>query len=274
MIRVWHKRFSTFAGALALVLATACGGSASTGSHVALKSQKAISFTHNQGVARVSGGWILSGTDKPLVGTDNLMHMTDDGRTVRAVMAAIPPQLRAKHYDHIGDIDVVGHTVYAPLEQPDYTKAVQVTALYDARTLLFRSSVTLRQHENSFVTVDPATMVAYSMDHFDGNSLLRYDVAHGWRPLAPLVLSQNLVHTQGADVARGAIWMSTSDPQNHLYRIDIATGHVDVLGTHGHPGGEGEGIDATPVGDANLHTLILDPNQRHVWFEHFAVVAN
>src|SRR3954469_13495880 len=274
MLRALHKRFGALVGALALVLAAACGGSASTGFHVALKSQQAISFAHNQGVARVSGGGILSGTDKPLIATDNLVRMTDDGKTTRVLTAAIPPQLRAKHYDHIGDIDVVGNTVYAPLEQPDYTKAVQVTALYDARTLLFRSSVTLHQHENSFVTIDPATMVAYSMDHFDGNTLLRYDVAHGWRPLSPLVLSQKLFHTQGADVARGAIWMSTSDPQNHLYRIDLATGHVDLIGTHGHPGGEGEGIDATPVGNANLHTLILDANQRHVWFEHFAVVTN
>jgi hypothetical protein len=87
-------------------------------------------------------------------------------------------------------------------------------------------------------------------------------------------MSATLHHTQGADAARGVVWMSTSDPQNHIYRIDIATGHVELIGTHGHPGGEGEGIDATPVGNASLHTLILDANQRHVWFEHFAVVPN
>jgi hypothetical protein len=260
------------AGACALVVALAGGSSASTSYHLVLKSQRAIAFTHNQGVARVPDGWILTGTDKPLVGTDNIVRKRDDGTTVRAVTGAIPPQLRAQGYDHIGDIDVVGHIIYAPLEQPHYGMGVQVTAMYDARTLLFLGSVQLHQHQNSFVTIDPATMTAYTMDGFDGDSLLRYDVRHGWTPLAPLVMSKTLYHTQGADIARGAIWLSTSDAQNRIYRIDLQTGHVDLLGTHGHPGGEGEGIDATALPSGDLHTLILDPNQRHVWFEHFAVL--
>ncbi len=259
---------------VAAVLVAACSGSAATAPHLKLTSEKAISFLHNQGVARIpGGGWILSGTDKPLQETDNLMRLDDNLHVTLRHMAAIPPQLRAQHYDHIGDIDIVGTTIVAPLEQSDYTKGVQVTAFYDLRTLRFRGAVTLPQHENSFVTVDPVTKIAYSMDHFDGNTLLRYDTANNWKPLPALVMSQTLHHTQGADVVGGFVWISTSDPQNHIYRVALATGQVDLLGTHGHPGGEGEGIDATLLASGQLHTLILDPSKRHIWFENFAVVS-
>lgn len=241
--------------------------------HVVLRSEQRTTFTHNQGVARVPGGWILSGTDMPIPATDNLVR-TDEALKILAVNApAIPPQWRARGYNHIGDIDVVGNTLYAPLEQPKFGKGVQVTAMYDATTLLFRRAVVLPQHENSFVAVDPATMTAYSMNHFDGNSLMRYDVRAGWKQLTPLHMSETLHHAQGADTARGSIWISTSDPANHLYRVNLKTGKVDHIGTHGHAGGEGEGIDAAALPSGDLHALILAPNQRHVWFEHFTVVG-
>ncbi len=134
--------------------------------------------------------------------------------------------------------------------------------------------MTLPQHENSFVTIDPATMTAFSMDHFDGDALLRYDVAHGWARLAPLRLDALLHHTQGADVASGVVWISTSDPHNDVYRVDVASGHVRLVGTLGHPGGEGEGIDATPVGAAALHALCVDVKIVPVWFEALAAAPS
>jgi hypothetical protein len=76
------------------------------------------------------------------------------------------------------------------------------------------------------VTIDPKTMTAYSMDEFDGNSLLRYDVADAWKPLPPLHMSELLHQTQGADVYRGAIWISTDDAQKGVYRVDMHTGAV------------------------------------------------
>jgi hypothetical protein len=265
------RRPAVLVVAVALVV-VASASWAAPGAQVVLRSQQRTSFTHNQGVARVAGGWILSGTDKPLLGTDNLVR-TDDALNILAVnVPAIPPQWRSRGYDHIGDIDVVGNTIYAPLEQPTYSKGTQVTARYDARTLLFLGAVVVPQHENSFVAVDPVTMTAYSMDHFDGANLMRYDVRAGWKLLPPLHMSETLHHTQGADTARGAIWISTSDPANHLYRVNLRTGKVDHIGTHAHPGGEGEGIDAAALPSGDLHALILDADQRHVWFEHFVVV--
>jgi len=224
--------------------------------------QQRLPPLYAQGVARVPGGWIFSGT--------NSLWRTDDGlREVTHVGPAIPPAWKAKGYDHVGDIDVVGEYVYAPLEQPDYTKGYQATARFDRKTLRFVDAVTLPQHQNSFVTVDPATMTAYTMDEFDGNSLLRYDVRHGWRRLAPLVMSETLHHTQGADVYAGAIWISTDDAQKGVYRVDLHDGTVTQVARLGHAGGEGEGIDATALPSGFLHVLCVDPKLVPVWFEHF-----
>jgi hypothetical protein len=229
---------------------------------VTLASQQKLSPLWAQGVARVPGGWIFSGTNS-LWKTDEIL------KDVLHVGPAIPEAWKAKGFNHIGDIDVVGNYIYAPFEQPDYAKGHQATARYDRNTLRFVDAVMLPQHENSFVTIDPATMTAYSMDHFDGDALLRYDVVHDWRPLPPLRLSKLLHRTQGADVYGGAIWISTDDAQHGVYRVDMSTGATTRVARLGHPGGEGEGIDATALPSGFLHALCVDAKLVPVWFEHF-----
>jgi hypothetical protein len=108
------------------------------------------------------------------------------------------------------------------------------------------------------VTVDPTTGVAYSMDRFGGDALLRYDVGDGWRPQAPLKLSTLIDRVQGADIRDGAVWLSTDDATDGVYRVDLATGKVAALGSIGHVDGEGEGIDASPSSKGDLHVLSID----------------
>jgi len=72
---------------------------------------------------------------------------------------------------------------------------------------------------------------------------------------AMLAMSRFVDKVQGADIARGAVWLSTSDPTNELFRVDLETGEVVDLGSAGHLGGEGEGIDATKLPSGALHTL-------------------
>ena len=227
--------------------------------------QQKVSLLYDQGVARIPGGWIFSGT--------NWLYKTDDDlHEVMHLSPAIPDAWKAKGFDHIGDIDVVGKYIYAPFEEPDYSKGHQATARYDVATLKFVDAVMLPQHQNSFVTIDPATMTAYTADQFDGNSLLRYDVAQSWKPLPPLRMSEVLHHTQGADVYNGAIWISTDDARKGVYRVDMGTGEVTPVARLGHPGGEGEGIDATALPSGFLHVLCVAPTPKvapPVWFEHF-----
>jgi hypothetical protein len=254
--------------ALVVLLAT------STPAAFSERSEQSLPLAFNQGIARVEGGWILSGTNSPLPGTDVIERVDDDLNVVTALPLAIPVDLRTKGYNHVGDIDVVGNVIYAPYEQPSYDLVHQVTARYDATTLAFIDSVELAQHENSFVTVDEATMTAFSMDHFDGDTLQRYDVNAGWAALPPLQLTMTLHHTQGADIADGAVWIATSDDHNGVYRVDIATGETTSVGTLGHQGAEGEGIDATALPSGAFHALVNDVSAATVHLGHYDLVSD
>jgi hypothetical protein len=245
----------TAAGGTSTSIAAPAGPLTKTG-------QERLPPLYAQGVARIPNGWIFSGTNSLWKTGDDLHEITHTG-------PSIPEGLKAKGFDHIGDIDVVGRFIYAPLEQPDYSKGHQMTARFDRDTLRYVDAVTVPQHENSFVTVDPVTMTAYSMDHFDGDALTRYDVAHGWRRLPPLKLDRLLHHTQGADLYGGAIWIATDDAQHGVYRVDLGSGAVTQVARMGHAGGEGEGIDATARSSGFLHVLCVDPKLVPVWFEHF-----
>src|SRR5262249_5845373 len=183
----------------------------------------------------------------------------------------IPLDWKRKGFNHLGDPDVAGKFLYAPLEQPTYDRGDQAMARYNAKSLELVDIVPVAQHEASFVTVDPKTMIAYSMDHFGGDALLRYDVRKHWAPLPPLAMSQFVDKVQGADVADGAVWLSTSDDTNELFRVDLKTGRVDDLGSAGHVPGEGEGIDATKMKSGLLHVMTVDPQLTPVWFGHFRV---
>jgi hypothetical protein len=257
------------AAAIVVALSIATAAQAAT-ADARLRSKQQIPVFYNQGIARLRHGWILTGTLSPIPDTDVIARTNERFDVVVENKPAIPQPWRGQGYNHIGDIDVVGNVVYAPFEQPDYSLGHQVTARFDARTLQYLGAVEVAQHENSFVAVDPETKIAYSMDHFDGDELLRYDTAHGFKARAPLKLSMTLQHTQGASVGSGAVWISTSDASDDIYRVDITTGHVDLVGRIDDPPGEGEGIDATRLPSGALHALVLDTDQTKVWDEHFS----
>ncbi len=167
-----YRAFLAFLALVALAVGQlpSAAGAASAPPELTLRSKQESPILYNQGIARVTNGWILSGTLSPIPNTDVLVRTDEQFNVVARRGPAIPDHWRAQGYVHIGDIDVVGNIVYAPFEQPDYTTGSQVTARYDARTLRFIDAVVLAQHENSFVTVNPTTRVAYSMDHFDGDT--------------------------------------------------------------------------------------------------------
>lgn len=264
------ERRRALAAALIAVGLVAGASGAAAAAQAQLISKQEIPVFYNQGIARIREGWILSGTLSPIPNTDVIVRTDENFNIVQRNEAAIPSEWRTRGYVHIGDIDVIGNVIYAPFEQPDFSLGHQVTARYDARTLQFLDAVELAQHENSFVAVDKATRTAYSMDHFDGDALLRYDVAHAWKPRKPLKLSMLLEHTQGAAIADGAIWISTSDAHNDIYRVDMKTGHVDLVAQIVDPPGEGEGIAVAKLPSGTLHATVLDPDQTKVWVEHFS----
>ncbi len=250
-------------GALLVPAAAAAVVDRGGGTDAVLTSEERVDPVYGQGIARVDGGWIMSGR--------STLGRLDDAlvETLR-VGSVIPPDWVARGFDHVGDPDVYAGFLYAPLEQPDYERGEQATARYDPVTLAFVDATTVPQHENSFVTVD-GDGVAYSMDRFGGDALVRYDVDAGWKPLDPIRLSRTVERVQGGDVVGGIAWLSTDDDDNGIYRVDLASGKVDQVGSAGHLDGEGEGIDATELTSGTIHTLTVDAAITPVWLGHFEV---
>jgi hypothetical protein len=254
------RRFVPLVLLCAIVLAAAVDAPTAT-----MRRERRVDNSYRQGLARFGGGWVFSGT--------NGLWRTDDDLHVEAANTSpIPDELRARGYNHIGDVDVAGAYLYVPLEQPDHERNEQVTARFDAKTLAFVDAATLAQHENSFVAVDARSGTAFSMDRFGGDDLLRYDLGGlRWRPLPPLHLDRRVQNVQGADLGDGFVYLSTSDPRNSLYRVDLGSGEVVDLGSAGHAGGEGEGIDVTPLATGRVHTLTIDTDKVSVRLADFSV---
>jgi hypothetical protein len=226
-----------------------------------LTEEAAVGAAYRPGVARAEGGWLFS--------TNQALYVTEDVTLERVVenTAAIPPDLMAQGFDHIGDADIADGVLYAPLEQGDYTRLRQLMLEYDPATLEFVRAAEVAQAHNSWVSVDDG--VAYSMSDFDGDDvLLRYD-ADSWATLEPLALSEAVARVQGGDVLDGFLWLSTDDPVDGIYRVDLTTGQVDRVGALSHPDGEGEGIDATDLPSGQLHAVSIDVALAPVWFQHF-----
>jgi len=240
--------------ALVAVLASLASGCTTTPPSAPVTREVTVHPLYRQGLARIESGWIFSFNDG--------LYRTDDADVqTLARSPAIPDEWKARGYNHIGDIDVVGDVLYAPLEQPDYEQGRQAVLLYSAATLEFQSGFEVAQHENSFLSVDPSTGIAYSLDRFGGDTLLRYDTTENWKPLEPLRMSKFVDKVQGGDVALGAIWLAADDAIKGLYRVDLSTGRVDDLGSLGHKGGETEGIDATREPSRLLRVLWIDPRE-------------
>lgn len=230
--------------------------------------QVAVNPGIRQGVARAAdgAGWVLS-TNNALVAT------TDDPQVERGKAdPAIPADLAAAGYDHVGDVDVDAGILWAPIEKDDKAVGTQVIARYDPTTLAYVGGQEVPQHHASFVAA--ADGIVYSADFFDDDAITRYR----WdgttlQPLAPLAMSTTVKRIQGGDVAEGALWLSTDDETNGLYRVDLTTGAVQSLGSVGHVEGEGEGIDATPRPSGLLHVLVGDEASIGMWLVDVQVVA-
>jgi len=114
-------------------------------------------------------------------------------------------------------------------------------------------------------------MTAYSMSGFGVNTILRYDIEEGWASLEPLLLGTFVDRVQGGDLWDGYLWLATDNDIDGLYRVDLETGEVVLVGALARVDGEGEGIDATDLDSGLLHAMSIDAELFPVYFQHFRV---
>ena len=215
-----------------------------------------VNPAYRQGLATDPGtqGWVLS-TNNGLWRTDGMFQ----GHSAPSDKAdlIIPAQLAQQGYNHVGDIDITGDVLWAPIEKDDKDSGQQVIARFDAATFRFIDSFVVPQHHASFVTVSPDLTVC-STDGFDDDTILRYRfTGSALEPIEPVHMSRKIERIQGGDLAGGALWISTDDERNGLYRVDLDTGVVQSIGSMGYADGEGEGIDAQPSADGSVALAAL-----------------
>jgi hypothetical protein len=305
-----RRRARRSLGVCVLLLATlapagAAGGCTTTRwVKIAQQTFKARALFRSQGVTSDGSGWIFS--------WQGGLERTDDRLIEHAVATwppgiAVQPQIHAdgtNHIggNHIGDIDVRGGLVYAPIEDggedvgpitlndPEYQRPY--IALYDAKTLLYtgrRYLLPLRYHEAGvpWVAVNGRANEVYTaewdMPHdrinvFRLNSTtLRFKRFITLHYPAELGAGFHLSRIQGAKVLGDSLYASRDDDRKSVFRIDLATGEVSkVFSLDPGVSSELEGIAVrrTPDG-AVLHLLIvlhgsIDFFGDTVAFEHFA----
>jgi hypothetical protein len=186
---------------------------------------------------------------------------------------AIPPAIAAQGGNHIGDIDIAGGKVYAPIEdgakRPDGTRYQHpFIALYDAKTLNYTGEAhelpqALHTEGVPWIAVDAARGVFYTAEWNDTKIINVFDL-RTFALRKTITLSQTLGRIQGAKVHDGMLYAfaDLKDVPRPVYKIDPDTGHVLTVATIALPAGsESEGLAFydQPDGTA-LHTLDVTPD--------------
>ncbi|MFF7158682.1 hypothetical protein [Streptomyces sp. NPDC008139] len=231
-------------------------------------------------------------------GTYSLDKATVDGNHETASNPlAIPGALSGAYgSDHIGDIDVYGGYVVAPIEDGDGYRN-PLLALYSANDLSWtgryvRLPLALLPGGVPWVAVDPATGLVWTAP-WNQDSAQGTDELVGYRlsdllslpagaelPVATTVrLSRPLSRIQGATMLDGSLYASVDgDGDKAVYAIDPATGSVTRAFTQDvQPDDEVEGITALDLGPSGgrLHILNVGSGWKSIflYLQHYQPVG-
>lgn len=206
-----------------------------------------------QGVASDGQSWFFSGT-LSLEKTD-LQFNTQVSNAL-----AIPVSLAIAGSNHIGDIDVSGGTLYAPIEDGSAyqnPKLVKFDLNLNAGTV-YSIPQALQTAGVPWVAVDAPRGFLYFAEwnptiqlNLFSLSTVTYLRSLQLTPPSGLTLGR----IQGAKVFEGALYLNTDDATKTVYKLNLETGTVLRLFALG-PIGENEGLAflARPDG-SQLHTL-------------------
>lgn len=192
-----------------------------------------------QGVAVSGNEWVFSwqyGLERTDLALNSLQRTGGIDPATLSITTGIPAALAAQGFDHIGDIDVYNGILYASLdsEAGDYQNGH--VALFNANDLTYTGKVyqlngaPSNPHNDvaSWVAVDGANGLGYGKEWQNGNTINVYNLAD-WSFNGTLTLDRSLKNIQGAKVFDGALYLSAHDATKSVYKVDLASGHVDEL---------------------------------------------
>jgi hypothetical protein len=194
---------------------------------------------------------------------------TDSAETVLARNTlAIPAAIAAVGGNHIGDVDVAGGKLYAPIEDgPKYQHPF--IAVFDAQTLQFTGEdhelpQALHTEGVPWVAVDQRRGVFYTAEWNNTNVINVFDLKT-FTLVKTITLDQTLGRIQGAKLHDGMLY-AFADLKNvdrPVYKINPDTGHVLTVDHIALPAGaESEGLAFFAQPDGTLmHTLDVTPDQ-------------
>ncbi len=207
----------------------------------------AVDFIHPdfyQGLATDGKRWFFSHRYS-LYATE----ISDYWETLYEKKDAIPRELKAKGYDHIGDIEVYKGKIYAPLEDKLYTKPL--IAIYSADTLEYLGSIgPLSQRHIPWCTVDPNSETILTSEFNDVNEIYVYDMAGNF--INKIKLSRKIDRVQGGKILGRYLYLTADDGGDTIYKVDVETGEVETLLKIGTPF-EMEGIGYL---DGKLYVIV------------------
>lgn len=193
-----------------------------------------------QGVTTDGTSWYFSGTNA--LDKTNANFQTSQ-RTSSAIAAALanPSAAAPKGLNHIGDIDYANGLLYISLDSSRRDPVTggkyntPVFAIYNASDLTYTGKAFAlnpphgKQDIASWVAVDAKNGVGYGMAYDNATEIAVYNLSD-WTFKKYIPLSQTIDQAQGGKVLDGWMYFSTDNDSKIIYRANLATGQVEVLG--------------------------------------------
>ncbi len=204
-----------------------------------------------QGVATDGKSWFFSSTNHLQRTNQAFVSQVDN-------VNPVPSAIAQQGGNHIGDIDVHGGLLYAPIEDgPDYLHPYIVT--YDAKTLQptgksYPLPQKLLTQGVPWVAVDGPRKRVYTAEWNPTQRIDMFDLENNLAFEKTLELTTTIGRIQGAKVFGGEMYATSDDTDKTIYKIDLDTGTVMKLFTLGTTGSEVEGLALTRESDgAHVH---------------------
>ncbi len=239
-----------------------------------------------QGVTTDGTNWYFSGT--------NILERTDKNYNPSLTVAPaiplalqLPSEFSSLGLNHIGDIDYADGLLYISL---DTSKRDPITggkydhpvfAVYRASDLSFTGQAFSLNPPNgthdiaSWVAVDAKNGLGYGMAYENATEIAVYNLSD-WSFKEYIPLTQTIDQAQGGKLLDGWMYFSTDNDEKTIYRANLKTGEVEILGNlkiNGEQEVEGLSFNQTKDGWSmyilNREALESDPNVEAVGFYRY-----